>query len=125
VEDLQAAAEERQRITAKDILLPHELTPEQLETVRTALNEFPDVKVAYMARKHVDWEQSQPFFLVGIERRRQMLKPESKNADAMLIHRLAQECALPFDAYFVALGSQQKKLSKKVRSIPGAQVYSA
>ncbi|HEX6999148.1 MAG TPA: M48 family metallopeptidase [Gammaproteobacteria bacterium] len=112
---------ERQTIRTKDTLLPHALTPQDLEALRGMLARDGEVKAAYLARKKLP-PGYEPMHVLGIVRRTRMFRLEGRDADRRLIDRLANETPVAAEILFVALVSERQWLRKKLQKVPGSRV---
>lgn len=124
IAELERADAERNRLLKNDELVPHDLSPEALEELRSGLARYPEVERAYVARKVVENAPEHPFYAIGIVPHGGVLRFRRANASAELIQRLISELQLPFDAFFLPLDGDNKPFRKKFRTVEGAEVYS-
>jgi Zn-dependent protease with chaperone function len=117
------AQQERARLTAADIFLPHGLTAAQAEELKKALAEEPDIRRAAVARKKVLHFPESACFGVAIEIGTSWWKPRSSSANRQLVQRLVKKIKLP--GYFIVFVAEKnlKKVGKKVFAAPGCVVY--
>ena len=121
--DLQAlAAGERHDLKAADALLPHDLSEAEVRPIREALATFEDVAEAYFVRKAVKYLPEMPFYVLGVKRRLPWYRYSSGSKDQQLVERVAREVPLPGQWLVVALNAHRRKMRKKMRRVPGAQL---
>lgn len=117
------AREERGGFSDGDALLPHALTPEQVEQIRKQLARISDVKVAYLARKEVEHFPDKPLHVVGIVAATPWYKLRSATADSDLLRTAISTIEFPGETYVVLL-SRYKKTRKAMENLEGALVFS-
>ncbi|NJL91144.1 MAG: hypothetical protein HC916_16205 [Coleofasciculaceae cyanobacterium SM2_1_6] len=119
------AHQERSQCKKKDIYIPHNLTPEQLETLRQQLSTLPtfsQIKQAYLVQKAVDNLPEHPFYLLGIIRHKGFL--ESATAQVEWESILGNALSLPGD-FGVVLLNENRKLQHSLQNIEDANFYKA
>jgi Zn-dependent protease with chaperone function len=128
-EQLQAfehAGAERESVTAEDRLLPHDLSAEIVESVRSQLARHDDIERIYLARKEVrHLADEYPLYVVGVirpqgwrARRKEANDPEGPT----FAQRLAAELTLPVD-FFVIVPGRRSKLRDRFAEVPGAEIF--
>lgn len=118
----QAARKERDEVCLDDKLLPHGLNEPQVEALTRQLQQFPELKCAYLVRKRTVHYQEHPLYILAFERRTQVWKLESSSAAQALSHRLGQEVAYPGEAIIIAVDGANKPFRKKFRAVAGAEL---
>jgi len=63
----ELARAERQGVGVRDRLLPHALTPEEVQGLRQQLEQIPALKAAYVVRKEVRLVAEKPYYVVAVE----------------------------------------------------------
>ena len=120
---LQAAAEqERGSVLPGDAVLPPELPPKVLDSLRRQLAAEEGVRAAYIVRKDVRHLPERPLYIVGVVPRVRPLTLRSENASRDLVRALAKRIDLPVPFYVVPLDNAFKKMGKTMRQTPGALV---
>src|SRR5260370_20195668 len=66
---IELARAERRWVEVRDQLLPHGLTPDEVQRLRQALEQVPVVKAAYIARKEGHHLPEKPYYIVAVEMR--------------------------------------------------------
>src|SRR5258707_11127096 len=67
--DLAASRAERREVTARDKLIPHGLSVEELNALRTTLSAETDLALAELVRKELRYFPNQKLFLLCVRRR--------------------------------------------------------
>jgi|GEM_PF-4743531 len=124
-QQVTVAHQERSNHKKKDIYIPHNLTPEQLETICQQLSTLPtfsQIKQAYLVQKALDNLPEHPFYLLGIIRSKGFL--ESATAQVEWESVLGNALSLPGD-FAVVLLNENRKLKQPLQNIEGANFYTA
>jgi hypothetical protein len=119
------AYQERSNRKKKDTYIPHNLTPEQLETIRQQLSTLPtfsQIKQAYLAQKAVDNLPEHPFYILGIIRSKGFL--ESATAQVEWESVLGNALSFPGD-FAVVLLNENRKIQQYLQNIEEANFYTA
>lgn len=119
---MDLAAGERNDVSAKDTLLPHELPESDLAPIREALAGFEDLAEAYFVRKAVTHMPEVPFYVLGVKFRLPWYRYQSQSKEQELIEELSQKVPLPGQWLIVALNEHTAKVRKKMRRVPAAQL---
>jgi hypothetical protein len=120
---LQAANAERQTISTKDSLEPHNLDPRSLLELRMALSHLP-VERAYLAKKKVWIMPEVPFFLLVIERRKPIVEFDAAGAAARLLNDVrAARLGLPGQLYMYVVRGKASAAFPRLRASGGVPVY--
>lgn len=90
-----AARAERSELTAKDILLAHDLPADELVALRRILDAEPELARAALAQKELRHFKKQRLFLLCVRRRRAWHRLPDSDADRTLVRRLSQAIRLP------------------------------
>ncbi|HEX8521632.1 MAG TPA: M48 family metallopeptidase [Tepidisphaeraceae bacterium] len=85
---------ERGSVRRGDKFLPHNLPPHDVERIRRIVFQYPQVQIAYFARKEVSLFSDLPSYVLGITRRRSLME-ENKNIDKWLASNLAAQIHVP------------------------------
>ena len=120
---LDEAREERARVLTTDALLTHELDAEQVAAVVRQLAVFPELKIAYLARKQLRHFPESPLYVVGVAIKKPWWKFDAEAETDALVSRLAQQTEFPGEALIVPLSRKNRAFLKKFKSISSAVVY--
>ncbi len=119
------AHKERLNHKKEDVYIPHNLTPEQLETIHQQLSTLPiysQIKQAYLVQKALDNLPENPFYILGITRNKGFI--ESATAQVEWESILGNALSLPGD-FAVIILSENRKLNSSLQNIEGANFYTA
>jgi len=116
----QAARKERGEVRVSDKLMPHGLSAEQVEVLTRQLQQFPELKRAYLVRKQTVHYQEHPLYILAFERNVPFWKFDSANAMQMLTHRLGQEVAYPGETIIICVDGENKAFRRKCRAVADA-----
>jgi hypothetical protein len=119
----ELAQEERSQYRDGDELLPHELTAEQVEGLRTQLRRFDRIENAYLARKRVEHFADKPLYVLAVETEARWYRSGTDEADAELLHTLSQRMEMPGESFFVILNNNFRKTKKTLRTMDNALIY--
>ena len=120
---LQASRQERSSVSARDKLIPHDLTPDELQGFLATVSGESDLMEVYIARKELKHFPAQKLFVVCIRARRTCFGLVGADREEAIVNRLGLKAPLPGRAFFFAAGGDFSKLGKKVRHMPGSKVF--
>lgn len=116
------AQQERNIVTEKDQLKPHSLEVSEVNKIKEQLVDYPQIKEAYLVEKVVTYFPEEPFCVLGIIRKRNLI--ESENAPHKLIDLLAENLQFPTQTYIIILNhSSSGKLKKKIEQINQSLIF--
>jgi hypothetical protein len=92
--NLAVARKERFTVSRRDRFSPHDLAVDQLEQIRRILSRYPQVQMAYLARKQVQLFTDKPSYILAIRRRARLFE-ETRSADRFLTGVLASQISVP------------------------------
>jgi Zn-dependent protease with chaperone function len=121
---LDLARAERARATAKDPYIPHELNPEQIKTIVDQLVVIPEIGSAFLARKYLRHFPEKPLYVLAVKRRVKWYQIESSTAVQVLTKKLINELKFPGPTIVFVAHQNLKSLGKKIRNVPGSNIYS-
>ena len=119
---LDEAENERQGVSAGDRFLPHDLPAEEVERLRGEIAGFFDVRRAWLARKAVTHLPEIPLYVLGVEIGR-WYQWRSQEDYQQVVHGLATKVAYPGRVWILHLGRRQAKIAKKLKRVPGAEIF--
>ena len=116
------AEQERNTVTDKDKFKPHSLEASEVNKIKQQLVDYPQIKEAYLVEKVVTYFPEEPFCVLGIVRKRNLL--ESDSAPYKLINLLAENLRFPAQSYIVILNhSTSGKLKQKIEQIDQSLIF--
>lgn len=117
------AQKERQDVTKKDSVIPHQLSPETINKCSHVFADEKSVKSVYAARKLVNLMPEVPFHLLMVEHKLPPLTVSSQNSEEAVLNRLLQN--LPVEGgYLILIRSKQPGwLKKRIASAPNSLIY--
>src|SRR5437867_2367696 len=118
----ELALAERRGVDARDRLLPHALTPEEVRGLRQQLEQIPLLKAAYIARKDVRHIAEQPYHVVAVELRLRSYWAHAPAQRRQLIGPALQALPLrgPWCLFCGRLDSRH--VWAKIKQVPGAEL---
>jgi len=118
----ELALAERRGVDARDRLLPHALTPEEVRGLRQQLEQIPLLKAAYIARKDVRHIAEQPYYVVAVELRLRSYWAHAPAQRRQLIGPALQALPLrgPWCLFCGRLDSRH--VWAKIKQVPGAEL---
>lgn len=121
---MRAAAPERNTVTARDTLLPIELSNADVTHLRDVANQFDELDAMWVARKQTKNLVERPMVVV-VAGRRGWRWQFWGSKDQQLANAVVQGISLSFDAdlLVLALGSNAGWLHRKVKKVDGALVF--
>ena len=118
------AEKERQQISPKDILRPHELSEAMLELCRESFTKEKEVSQVHIALKETQHMKTVPMYAVAISIKVPALKLRSDSASAELVGRLLESSPLDGTSLYFVKEKDLKKSAKAVQAVLGSLVYS-
>jgi Zn-dependent protease with chaperone function len=116
------AQKERSGVSERDRLVPHPLSPSEVDALREALAAHPQVKAAYLVQKEVTYFADQPFCVLGIIQQKNFLG--SGQLTANRFDELVNKLQFPVQAWILILNqSGNGKLEKRFRQVDKALIY--
>lgn len=120
---LVEADRERQQLIDTDAVEAHEIDTETLEKIKTKVAYHDEIEVAYVARKALRYLPEKPVNILAIEIRTNWLGQATIGPEG-LMEALANSTAEAGITYVVNM-SKLKNLAKRIKEIPGSQIYHA
>lgn len=118
----QAATKERAEVRLSDKLLPHGLDAEQVAMLIKQLQQFTELRRAYLARKQTVHYQDHPLYVLAFERRVPFWKFESGGAMQVVANRLGEDVTYPGETIIICVDGDNKGFRKRFRAVDGAQL---
>ena len=84
---------------------------------------YPEVGVAYLARKVATGLPDKPLYLLGVLPKRPWYQLETETINQKLAERIAAEVQFAEPIRVIVLSSDVRWLRKRFRSLPGAEIY--
>ncbi|MDR3460342.1 MAG: M48 family metallopeptidase [Verrucomicrobiae bacterium] len=117
------ARQERNQVNAANTFTPHELTREQVDSLRQVVAAEPEIGSVVIARKQVQHFKSNPCFVIGLTLKVPAWKPRGSTANAKVLNRVLKQLQLPGQFLVFINGKNLKGLWTKIADVPGAAVY--
>ncbi|MDB5298895.1 MAG: hypothetical protein JWO87_558 [Phycisphaerales bacterium] len=94
--ELALARKERLLVKRRDRFVPHGLSAEEAEKVRSIVHRYPQVRAAYLARKQVRLFSDKPSYVLAIRRRGRLMedRKSSKRLTDCLHSQMEIPCAI-------------------------------
>jgi Zn-dependent protease with chaperone function len=121
--DLAASRLERREVSARDTLIPHGLSEEELGNLRSVLTVESNLGGAFLGRKELRFFPKQKLFLLCVHARRAWYGPPSAARRDQLVNRLTQTVRLPGRLLVFAPAEGYRPLARNLRKVPGAEVF--
>ncbi|MDQ1592291.1 MAG: hypothetical protein QOG71_2918 [Pyrinomonadaceae bacterium] len=120
---LEEAQPERATINSPNELIPHTATPAEVERLREQLQQFPQIKAAYLAQKKLEKMPEQPLYVLGIVPRVPWYQLNHDKANQKLINEIVAQVAFPAESLILVLAGDNKKyLNKGFRQLANSQI---
>lgn len=121
---LEAAHEERNRVTLKDRFDPHGLTVEALADLREQLRSIQWLGKAYLFRKRVKYLTDQPCYVLGFRVRGFILTSAArKRRTAAVIQQLQENLTFPGETIILSVDGANYRFGRKMRWRRKARVH--
>jgi hypothetical protein len=91
---LARASAERLTVRRADHFQPHDMPAEDLERLRRVLNLYPQVRIAYLAKKVIRLFADKPSYVLAVGRRSRLLE-DGRKADKVLVECLRSHVNRP------------------------------
>jgi Zn-dependent protease with chaperone function len=118
---LNQAEAERRGVDGGDAFVSHGLTATEVDRLRQEIAGFFDVTRAYLVRKAVRYLPERPYYVVGVEVGRWYRFVGARDVREV-VHGLATKVAWPGQTWIVALNRRNRKLARKIRRTPEAEL---
>jgi Zn-dependent protease with chaperone function len=110
---LEEAQTERATLNSPDELIPHQVAPAEIESLREQLSAFPQIKAAYLAQKKLEKMPEKPLHVLGIVPKLPWLQFNRDKAHRQLIDELVSQVAFPTEMLIIVLADENKHFLKK------------
>ena len=117
-----ASRVERNRVTAQDRFLPHELAPATLASALLVLRQEPEVAAAFLVRKELTHFPEQRLFVLVIRLARRWYAPPSAAKEAAVVGRLVSKVRLPGRLLVIGEHGGFSGVAKKALAVVGAKI---
>jgi Zn-dependent protease with chaperone function len=117
---LDRANHERMVVSDRDTFTPHNLTPGTIAPLRQQLQNFPQVKEAYLVQKVVAHLPETPLYVLAIVRKASWSELNSEQANNAFLDQLANELQFPQSGFLIVLATNA--LRQKIRKVEGSQL---
>jgi Zn-dependent protease with chaperone function len=121
---MEASAKERQSVAPSDTFVDHGLGGADLGRIVEALQKFPEIAAAHLARKQLQVFKEEKLFVMSIRRVRAWHRLPNSSAEEELVSRLTMAVPLPGRAFVVAESGSFRGVAKKVKTLHGALIFS-
>jgi Zn-dependent protease with chaperone function len=119
---IELALAERQMVEVRDQLLPHGLTPDEVQRLRQALERVPVVKAAYIARKDVHHLPEKPYYIVAVEMRLRWYWKHTAAQGRPVIGQALQALSLRGPWRVLCGRLDYPYVWRKIKRVPGAEL---
>jgi Zn-dependent protease with chaperone function len=120
--EVRLAQAERVGIGGRDELLPHRISSQGIAWLRPIFQKYPLLESVHIAQKRVVHFPDSPYFVIGLVPRRKWYRWASARKERALVG-MAKDLRLPGQGWVVLLDNRHSWLKKKLRQIPGSQIY--
>jgi hypothetical protein len=121
---LAASRLERSQISAADPLIPHGLSPTDLDALRLAIEAEPDVIEAHLGRKELRHFIEQKLYLLCIRLRPAWHRLPKPDKEQLAIQRLVKTVRLPGRVFIFAPSGSFRRLGRNLARLPGSCLFS-
>jgi len=118
-----ASNRERAEFTKADTLIPHGLSPTELQSLHSTLAAEPQLARAELAQKQLQFFPRQKFFILCVHRTPAWHRLPSADLDRALVNRIARVVQLPGRLLVIPSGGSYRTLARKFRRLPDCEVY--
>jgi Zn-dependent protease with chaperone function len=119
---LVASEREIREVTPGDTFIPHELSPDQLEPVRTFLRTRCGIVNAWLARKKLQHCKRQQLFLLTLELHRPWHGIRNTDTESLLFSEISAHLKLPGRVLVLSTSGHMKAVAQKVRNCTSAAI---
>jgi len=119
-EEETLARQERGTITNESRVGPHEWSDDVVAQVRETLQQFTNVRAAYLCRLHVTHRSDRPCYILGLVPLHRIIEREQKYAELRTV--VARQAKVPHELMVFILTTHLKPLERTMARIPGARV---
>jgi Zn-dependent protease with chaperone function len=120
---LADAGDERRVMKASDHVVEHDRSAEEIAALVEQLKRHPEVKTAYFARRALaHLADEYPSYVLAVDIPIRSWKLHVTDPRVEVPRRLAAELDLPFECFVVELKGGGK-LTRRIRKLPGAEIY--
>jgi hypothetical protein len=120
--EVRLAQAARAGIGGRDELLPHRLSPQGIASLLPIFQKYPLLESVYAAQKRVAHFPDSPYLVIELVQRRKWYRWASARKERALVG-MAKDLRLPGQGRVVLLNNRCSRLKKKLRAIPGSQIY--
>jgi hypothetical protein len=119
---LAASEREIREVTPSDTFIPHELSPDQLEPIRSFLRTRCGIVNAWLARKELQHCKRQQFFLLTLELDRPWHRIRNTDTESLLLSEISAHVKLPGRLLVLSTSGHMKAVARKVRNCASAAI---
>ena len=116
--DLAASRAERREVSARDPLIPHELSATELHGLKETLAAEREFARAWLGRKQLRFFPRQKLFLLCVQRRSAWYALPSDARDQALVNRFTQTVRLPGRVLIFTPRGSYRALARKLKRVP-------
>jgi Zn-dependent protease with chaperone function len=109
-------------ISKIDPFIHHGLSVPELETLRKAMAEFPEIDYVTVAQKQLTYSKRQKFFLLGVYLKRSRWGRVDTDRESRIVSKLAMSTALPGRMFVFAPRGSYSGLARAVSRVAEAKV---
>ena len=116
------ARRERGFVALTDKFVPHDLDAAALQELTAQLSRF-ELRAAYLVRKETVHYQDEPFYVLGVQRRRaSWWKLEAAGAAQQLVNQISRDVKFPGETLIISLDGEYKSFRNRFRSVRDALI---
>lgn len=119
----ESAQIERAGVNLHDRFIPHNLSAESLDSIKSQLAKYDEIDRAYLVGKALKLMPEVPFYILGFTVDAAWYKYRSHRSNSELCSRIANEIAFQGDLFILYVGGENKPFRKKMEKINGALIY--
>ena len=121
---LNLAKQERSYVSDRDRFHSHHLSDKEIALLRENFANYPEIKEAYLVEKTVEYFPENPFYVLGIIRKRSGFELDEQGQDKKFFDRLIEELPSPGKyTWIVMLNSYNQKLAKILKQTLNSLIY--
>ncbi|WP_432810144.1 M48 family metalloprotease [Pantanalinema sp. GBBB05] len=118
----QRSRQERHELTGKELFQPHCLSSATTKQITWQLNQYPELRAAYLARRQVKYLPENPCYVLGIMWQLNRHDPIHSLREWELVEVVSQTLCLSMEVRVVPFHDRQRQLYYSLRKVPGSKL---
>jgi len=114
--------QERSSLKTTDQFQSHNLSNTEINKLRQQLSRYPNITIAYLVQKEVQYFPDKPLYVLGVMRKISFWEDNNDAGNSQLVNSLLQEIELPGGVFCFVL-NDNLNFEKKFKQIPDTAVY--